>query len=403
MTTIIIGGGIAGLYTAYQLKQKGEPFQLLEKSARKDLGGRMGSPLFYGVPVAKGAGIGRKRKDKLLQELLSDLKINTHEFRATHQYAESIGSDYCLVKQVFLQLKQEFENEPAKYEHLTFKQFAKPILGQEEYKQFTTCAGYTDYENEDVRSTLYDYGFDDNYTNFTGISIPWTEVIDTLVKEIGESTIQCNSEVLRISQEGDNENLSYIVHTRRDSYEATNIIIATTIHPLRQLLPRITEYKNIESQPFLRIYGRFSLSSMRLLQKNLSTTTIVPGPIHKLIPMNPDKGIYMIVYTDNKGAKALKEYTKNTVSNCHYLQRQIERALVIPRDSLELESILSFYWEEGTHYYKPLTQTPYKTRKQFIKAAQNPYPNIYVVGEMISQKQGWVEGALESVEQVLKN
>jgi hypothetical protein len=400
--TIIIGGGIAGLYVAYQLKKRGEPFQLVEKSNRSALGGRMGSPLFFGVPVPKGAGIGRKRKDKLLQQLLSDLKVQSHEFRATHQYAETIGSHYCNVKTIFLQLKQEFENHPTKYEGLTFKQFAQSQLGKTEYKQFTTCAGYTDYENEDVRSTLYDYGFDDNYTNFTGISIPWTELLDKLVRTIGEKNIHCHSEVVRIDQEGGNENLYYTVHTKTASFDAKRVIIATTIHSLRQLLPRIPEYKLIESQPFLRIYGRFSQSSIPILQENLKTTTIVPGQLHKLIPMNPAKGIYMIVYTDNKGARELNEYAKNTAPNCHYLQRQIEKVLLLPRDSLELESILSFYWEEGTHYYKPFPKnTPYKTRRQFIKAAQHPYPNIYVVGEMISQNQGWVEGALESVKRIM--
>jgi monoamine oxidase len=33
--------------------------------------------------------------------------------------------------------------------------------------------------------------------------------------------------------------------------------------------------------------------------------------------------------------------------------------------------------------------------------AQHPDKNILVVGEMISRKQGWTEGALESVEKVV--
>jgi len=396
MTTIIIGGGIAGLYSAYQLRKRNKPFLLLEKSTKKDLGGRMGSPLFHGVPVAKGAGIGRKRKDKILQELLQELNIKTHEFKATTQYA---GSQNCDVKNIFENLKQYYENQDPKPNHLTFREFAEPLLGKAQYKIFTTCSGYTDYENEDVESTIYDYGFDDNYTNYTGISIPWSEVIQEITKKIGEENIKCNTEVLKITR---NTNPPIIhIHTKSRTYTADQVIIATTIQPLRHLLPQIREYKNIESQPFLRIYGKFSKTSIPHLRERIKTTTILPGDFHKLIPINPEKGIYMIVYTDNRGARKLKQYTENTQENRDYLTQQLEKVLEIPKETLQLQSILSFYWTEGTHYYNPLPETPYKSRKQFIRAAQCPYPHVFVVGEMISQNQGWVEGALESVAQIL--
>jgi hypothetical protein len=38
---------------------------------------------------------------------------------------------------------------------------------------------------------------------------------------------------------------------------------------------------------------------------------------------------------------------------------------------------------------------------QRCKKAQNPLPNMVVVGEMIALNQGWVEGSLDSVENVV--
>jgi monoamine oxidase len=43
----------------------------------------------------------------------------------------------------------------------------------------------------------------------------------------------------------------------------------------------------------------------------------------------------------------------------------------------------------------------FKDRNEYIKMAQNPQKNMYVVGEMISNKQGWTEGAIESVEKII--
>ena len=79
------------------------------------------------------------------------------------------------------------------------------------------------------------------------------------------------------------------------------------------------------------------------------------------------------------------------------------------------------HWDIGTHYYSPLSDK-YKTREEFIREAQHPIPNghnghnghnvpnvpyghnghnVLVVGEVVSLHQGWVNGALESVQAVL--
>jgi hypothetical protein len=419
MDHIIIGAGIAGLYAAYQLKRQNKSFIILEKSSKKDIGGRMGSPLFHGTRVAKGAGVGRKRKDKLLIQLLDELKVPYTEYKSRHQYADTISPD-CNVKETFLYLKHSYENskefifrrsgtrgggageprfpahsyENSNHKSDTFKGFAEPLLGKRQYQHFITCVGYTDYENEDVESTLYDYGFDDNYLNWTGLSIPWDVLLTRLIETIGAHNIHHNTEVTDILKDQTNNN--YVIHTvRGKTYTAPHLIIAVTITPLRKLLPAVPEYKHIRSQPFLRIYGKFSKASIPFMEEKVAVLTVVPGPLYKIIPINPDDGIYMIVYTDNKGALALKGHKENTPENRRYLCGQLERALGLPSEALTLLSIVDFYWEDGTHYYTPLPEA-YGSREEFIYRAQHPYPNMLVIGEAVSQNQGWVEGALKA-------
>lgn len=405
--TIIIGGGIAGLYAAYKLIKKTPTIKILilERNRKGYLGGRAGNAEFGGTTVVTGAGVGRKKKDKLLIKLLKELEIEFGEFETKPAYSNALVP--CNVKETFLHLKSQYEE--AKHSHLTFKQFATSILTKEQYHHFIMCAGYTDYEKEAANDTLYHYGFEDNYTKWTGLSISWSTLVDELAKKIGHKNIKMSQNVLEIEEKTDKPSPSspsfFLIKTKTDQFETQKIIIATTIHSVKTLLkPLITKkqeklYDQIHSQPFLRVYGRFSKESIPLLKMAVPHLIIVPGPLHKIITIDSEKGIYMIAYTDNLPAEMLHEHSKNNKTNRDFFARLVEKSLGLPQTVLTIEEMAEWYWETGTHYYEPLKG--YETRERFIKDGQHPHPNIMVVGEMISQNQGWVQGALESVEAVL--
>jgi hypothetical protein len=151
----------------------------------------------------------------------------------------------------------------------------------------------------------------------------------------------------------------------------------------------------------LRVYGKFTKTSAEILKNKIKGQTIVPLPIHRIIPTNAEKGIYMIAYNDNEPAKILSKYIENTEKNRDYWCRLLEKSLGIEKDSLKMYSLLDYYWKIGTHYYKPLSEK-YSDRKEFIHIAQRPMNGMFIVGEMISINQGWTEGALESVDAIMK-
>ena len=72
---IIVGSGISGLYSAYNILKKAPKtsFLILEKYKKKWIGGRMNNENFYGVQVVTGAGIGRNDTNPLLIKLLHSL------------------------------------------------------------------------------------------------------------------------------------------------------------------------------------------------------------------------------------------------------------------------------------------------------------------------------------------
>ena len=112
----------------------------------------------------------------------------------------------------------------------------------------------------------------------------------------------------------------------------------------------------------------------------------------------------MIVYNDNEHAVLLKRKRaiENTRHNCDMYAKWVADALGIPASAapLHIIAIKSYYWAIGTHYYAPLDKR-FTSRTDFIRQAQHPEKGMVVVGEMVSRDQGWVEGALESVDQVV--
>jgi hypothetical protein len=113
----------------------------------------------------------------------------------------------------------------------------------------------------------------------------------------------------------------------------------------------------------------------------------------------------MVAYTDNQHAKTLKSkgVLENTPAVREMYSKWIKRALRIPdkEPPLTITAIRDYYWNDGTHYYTPLDTREYKTRPEFIRKAQHPMSGMVVVGEVVSRHQGWVEGALESVDAVV--
>ena len=181
-------------------------------------------------------------------------------------------------------------------------------------------------------------------------------------------------------------------------YYCGKVIIATTITGIHKLLPQYKIYNQIKPQPFLRLYAKFPKASSKIMRELVPTYTIVSGPLQKIIPMSLDKGVYMIAYSDNKNALLLKDHLENNATNRDFFCALLEKTLGLPTNTLQITALLNFYWPVGTHYYLPLDHT---LRRDFIDKAQHPMPNMLVVGEVVAANQGWTEGALDSVKEVL--
>lgn len=385
--TIIVGAGMAGLYTAY-MHTPSSSFLVLEK--QKSLGGRAGNDTFFGAEIVTGAGIGRKSKDKLLYRLLQDLGMSTTEFTVRPRYSPLILKTD--IKQTMELLRKEYvkrEQIPA----TTFKQFATSVLGKSDYDNFVVASGYSDYENEDAHETLFFYGMEDNACCWKAFTVPWHDLVTKLYHTIGPKHFKlgCGVASLRRTETG------FSIKTDTGlSFTCNQCILATAIDTVQKLLPKMPIYRRVRGQPFLRVYAKFDKASIPLMREAAPSFTIVPPPLQHVIPMNADLGVYMIAYCDNKNATSLPQNNTKEVRDMYVAL--LEKFFGI--SGLHIVAVKNYFWEIGTHCYAPLAADK---RPDFLRQIQRPDNGLFVVGEAVSRNQGWVEGALESVVNVFSS
>lgn len=394
---IIVGGGVAGLYAAMQIISGDPATKILILESCPRLGGRSGNDKFRGMTVVIGAGVGRYEKDVLLRDLLKQLDVNfTLLPKVKHNYARTV--DRVDVMGIIKKLRKI----PARARTI-FRIFAKAILGSKQYDAFVETTGYTDFEKEDAHDVLYNYGMEDNSDGWTPMRIIWVDLINSMKEWLQKHKtvkIKTNAHVnqIRIHENPDEVTVCTTVCTTSQYYRTRMVIIATTIDSVRSLLPEKKIYKKIQGQPFMRLYAEVAKCSRETMQIAVPRLTIVPKPLQEIIPFDHDKGIYMIGYADNGSALILNKHKDDKEA----LAEIVQEGLGLPKDSIKILNLQSHFWQIGTHYYDTLP-AKYKDRDEFIHEAQRPYPNVFVVGEVVAKNQGWVEGALKSVRAILND
>jgi monoamine oxidase len=377
---ITIGGGIAGLYANYLLSKKYSCL-LLEKN--EHFGGRAFEMDFHGTLIKLGAGIMADHNKHLLA-LLKELNIKVNSFKSNTDTNFKNSSNYYEMGNAICEIKNTFEEhkKSIKNKGYTMKEFLIKYFGSKFANEFILNCEYHDFLKSDVEYFIKYYDINDmTHEPYKVLIIKWIDLINKLVNK------NClnNVEVLKV--EKNIENNTFNIITKNNNYQCKKVIFATTLKPLIKLSKNIINInynKFIGTVPFVRIYCYYKKGYV----DNLSHYTIVDNKLQKIIKINDN--VLMASYSDNSDAlywKKIKQQSKEKQINI--VSKYLEDLNVKGK----INDIVIAFWDEGIHYYKP-TKDINKTIRKLAKPAKN----IYVVGEIVSYKQGWVEGAIQSVD-----
>lgn len=392
---VIIGGGIAGLYCGHKILRDRPDltFTILERSPRNESdtevsAGRLGSTLFEGSWISCGGGIGIE-DCVLLLELLTEYKIDYTWFnikQRTDQHA-----DISWFKSKVSQMKSECKENNG----LTFYEFAMNYLTHDEYSRFMFISGYRDYENNDNYHVFNYYMLNDNVDDGKAFASQWGLLISALYRRL-DGKIQFQQEVHNILPSKNDVKITY--GTNNLQLTTKVVINATAIDGIRKLFSD-SVFNHIDGQSESRIYVK--VEDSKTLVDTIKDYQIVhtKNILQKIIPILLDEksnsGIVLASYCDNLRADTMSRFIENTAENRTYLSHLIDDGLrtynkiILPTTITNLKG---FYHNISVHIFKPLSLP----MEEFINKIQFPAERIFVVGEVVARKHGWVESALNS-------
>jgi protoporphyrinogen oxidase len=397
---IIIGGGISGIYSLYKLNRfhKNKKILLIEKE--NYLGGRVLNKTFHNEKIRLGAGIA-KDDNYHLMKLLKKLKIKYLKVDGEKTIIDPNFDKihhFNIVKKIKNTLKK-LKEENIEYSHLTVKEFLNKYLTKEESTSYISHLLYAEYLDGDINYYVEnDPMYDDNVIGKYSMNIvDWDILLEKLLNGCKKSQIKKNTQCKIIRKVKSDDIEYFLIETDKKNYICKNVICALTINIFNKITKslKLPDYtKIIGSIPFSRIYT-FHKNGHNFISEKTKTFNVMfnKNILHKIILMG-DK-ILMASYTNGEKSKRLKRIDDKGKGE---LLKRVDKELkkIIPTTN-DVSDIIFKYWEEGVHYYKPLNSIKLNI---LIKKLRNPIKNFYVVGEMLSHGQGWVEGAIESVDNI---
>ena len=428
---VIVGGGISGIYTMYNLKKKYPKLKVLLLEKEDRFGGRVYSfnAKVDNIDYVMDLGAGRiGHHHNLMVSLIKELKLEKYMFNIgnTENYIEynkktNISSNKSEYKKKYEKMLYKFFNS-SKIVNLS-KTFLQKLYLNELLMKFFPQSVYKfiensfEYKNKLYYLNTYDainyFKYDYNHNSkFFIMTNGLSSIINAMLSNISQNKkykVKKNSYVNNIiyNNETSNYNINFKENNNTYNISCKHLICALPrcdLIKFKILNPYLRELNSINEISKVRIFEIYNKTlhangKEEMWFKNIKKTT-TNEELQFIIPINPETGLIMSSYNENlstkenywnnlykKGTNILKLKLREKLNNLFRIYN-----IVIP----ESKYIKFYYWRSGVACWKKNVDSHYISQKIL-----NLMPHFYICGENYSNYQAWCEGALESSESVL--
>ena len=408
MKHTIIGAGITGLYLAYNLLLNGVPSEdIVIFEGSKRIGGRIYTNEHKGFRYSVGAGrLGKKHK--YVMKLIKDFKLKDQIInigKNTNYFIEGrlMNEEQLLkhYKSTFKSLKElwkyaiEKKLNGNKYDPNLYNlhNYFSLILNANEVELLKISLGYQGemYDMNAYNGILtlrkdFDISNNDFFVLRDGIQI----LCDVLYKYIVDAGVSVNfSSILEDVKDDDKT-----IRVNGNIYNYSKLYLTLK----RSDYMKINYFKKydylfntVSDGHLLRIFAQYKDVWFKDMPKILTQ-----NKLQFIIPIDYNSGLIQISYSDRYNADFWNAFkTEKDVKK--YLTKILNE--MFPEKNIkEPEWITMHFWESGDHMWNVGVNTKniqYKIDDIFIPK------DIYILGETYSERQAWVEGAIETVHKKL--
>lgn len=427
---VVIGGGIGGLYTAFSLLKRRPTLRVLVVEKRANLGGRIYTYHDAAMTVESGAGRysnHHKRLRKLIREL--DLSSNVVSINGGFSYIPvSRKNASSPLSEMDDGPQRDIRDIMAAGEtadidalrNIAFIDFAKQVVGETRAKRIADSFGYYSelviMNAHDAIRLMRVLDTHDKKNRFYSLSGGLSQIVAGLESHIrSHPNARISLETRFVNMVEEVESGESVKHgtryrcilastgqtheTAEYSVIAKHCVFALpkpALEKIEVFRPIAHYLRQVSCGSLCRIYSRFDDKDWMAGLGKITTN----NDLRMIIPIDPQKGVIMISYTDNVFAdKWHSLYRKRGVDAVNTrIAKHIRETLHIGLPEPTHTKV--FYWACGVGYWNVGANSA-QVAKQMIRPF--PHKRVFVCGEHFSEKyQQWMEGALETSETVVR-
>jgi monoamine oxidase len=408
MKYTIIGSGITGLYLAYKLLLSGIPsadIVIFEGSGR--IGGRIYTNEHNGFKYSVGAGrLGKKHKyvmklikDFKLQDQIITISKNTKYFIEGHlmneeQLLKHYNSNFKSLNELWMYAIEKKLNgnkyDPNLY---NLHNYFSLILSANDVELLKISLGYlgemydmnayngllTLRKDFDIRNNEFFVLRDGiqilcdvlyKYIVNAGVSVKFSSILEDVKDD--KKTIRVNGNIYNYSK--------LYLTLKRGDYMKINYFKKYDYL-----------FNTVSDGHLLRIFAQYKDVWFKDMPKILTQ-----NKLQFIIPIDYNSGLIQISYSDRYNADFWNAF-KSDKEVKKYLTKILNE--MFPEKNIkEPEWITMHYWGSGDHMWNVGVNT--KNIQDKIDELFIP-KDIYILGETYSERQAWIEGAIETVHKKL--
>jgi len=383
---MILGCGLAGLYTAHQLLKRNPDRKLIMLEKEKILGGRVHTYKDKQMTVEAGAGRFSKNHT-LLIELLEEFHLDKKIIPIPSSFEVAEPSPYNL-KFILGKIIAFSKIDPLhNLVNLSFINYARLIVSKEEVQYIEDSFGYyTELVVMNARDAI------ELLLQLNGDFCILKDGLSQLIDRLEDRLHVCpnveirHEEVVSIQH----QNNHYQIRTNKNTYTTPYCICTLPSNVVKKLAffrPLAPLLRYITTSPMCRIYSILDNKQFKKLPKMTTKT-----PLRMIIP----SAHIVMFYSDDKYAMYWQDiYEKQGIYGVNkaltYYVKELLNIDIKPKHTKV------FYCHDGVGYW-----TVGAHKEMIAQQLQNPFPDFYMCGEHYSTTfQQWMEGALETSKKVV--